>query len=104
SETEGRGLPIIESGACGVPIICSRYEPEEVFAGVVGEHLPADEQINYIPFPEGEFTPDFLTGIAALLLDGVGREENQQHNRRAVGARYGREMLMRAFSKLIEAV
>ena len=104
SETEGRGLPIIESGASGVPIICSRYEPEEVFAGVVGEHLPADEQINYIAFPEGEFTPDFLADLATLLLDGVGREENRQHNRRAVGARYGRDMLMRAFSKLIEAV
>ena len=104
SKTEGRGLPIIESGACGVPIICSRYEPEEVFAGVVGEHLPAEEQINYLPFPEGEFTPDFLADVAALLLDGVGREQNQQHNRRAVGARYGREMLMTTFSKLIEAV
>ena len=104
SETEGRGLPIIESGACGVPIICSRYEPEAVFAGVVGKHLPADEQINYIPFPEREFTPEFLADLAALLLDGIGREENCRHNRHAVGARYGREMLMRAFSKLIEAV
>jgi len=104
SETEGRGLPIIESGASGVPIICSRYEPEAVFAGVVGEHLPADEQINYIPFPEGKFPPEFLADLSSLLLDGVGHEEYRQHNRRAVGARYGRDMLMRAFSKLIEAV
>ena len=39
SLTEGRGLPIVEASAAGVPIICSRYEPDAVFAEVVGEHL-----------------------------------------------------------------
>ena len=42
SQTEGRGLPIVEASAAGVPIVCSRYEPDAVFAEVVGEHLEPD--------------------------------------------------------------
>ena len=59
SETEGRGLPIIESAAIGVPIISSRYSPEEVFDSVIGEHLPEEQRIKYIHFPEGEFSTRF---------------------------------------------
>ena len=44
SETEGRGLPIIESSAAGIPISCSRYQPEETFKGVVGEGLPEEQK------------------------------------------------------------
>ncbi|MGA9270804.1 MAG: glycosyltransferase family 4 protein, partial [Lutimonas sp.] len=31
SQTEGRGLPIIEAAACGTPIFCRQYEPREVY-------------------------------------------------------------------------
>ena len=53
SQTEGRGLPIVEASAAGVPIICSRYEPDAVFAEVVGEHLPPPDQVQYEQFPDG---------------------------------------------------
>ena len=54
SETEGRGLPIIEASASGVPIICSQYHPREVFGDVIGEKLPKELQIHYTLFPEGQ--------------------------------------------------
>ena len=68
SETEGRGLPIIESSAGGIPIVCRRYYPEEVFDEVVGRNLPEDEQIWYLRFPTGEFKNSLLEKITELLL------------------------------------
>ncbi len=38
SKTEGRGLPIIEASASGIPIICCHYRPKEVFSDVIGEN------------------------------------------------------------------
>jgi glycosyltransferase involved in cell wall biosynthesis len=48
SKTEGRGLPIIEATACGTPIFCRRYEPEEVFSEVIGEHLGEEERLKVL--------------------------------------------------------
>ena len=50
SETEGRGLPIIESAACGVPILTRRYEPKDVFAEVVGENLAREDRLDVNAF------------------------------------------------------
>lgn len=88
SETEGRGLPIIESSACGIPIICSRYHPEEVFSGVIGENLPKQQQIQFIEFPEGDFSETFLDDVANLLLKPESNQERVKHNIDAVRSRY----------------
>lgn len=102
SETEGRGLPIVESSASGVPIVCSRYQPEEVFAGVVGEELPEDKQIQYTLFPEGAFTENFLNEVADLLLQPEKFQARREHNRNAVRLRYSRESLTRRFEELLK--
>ncbi len=104
SETEGRGLPIVESSACGVPIVCSRYKPEVVFADVVGEGRPEDEQIRTIHFPEHEYDTEFLDEMAALLLDPVANEARRAHNKAAVRDRYSRERLAQTFADLIDAL
>ena len=103
SETEGRGLPIIESGACGIPIVCSRYYPEEVFDGVVGCNLPYNEQIKYILFPE-DSTDDneALEEISDILLTTEAHHLYVQHNKSAVSKRYGVEMLVKKFGSFIE--
>ncbi len=88
SQTEGRGLPIIEASAAGVPIICSRYEPHAVFAEVVGEHLGYDERVDYELFPDGEFGDDLLDRLTRLLLDPATQAERIRHNRAAVEHRY----------------
>ena len=102
SETEGRGLPIIESSASGVPIICSQYDPQEVFEDVVGTHLPDDLRIRYTLFPEGDFTDDFLCDVSDLILNPQRRMDVIEHNREAVRARYSHASLIKAFQRLLE--
>ena len=97
SETEGRGLPIIESSAGGIPIVCRRYYPEEVFDEVVGKGLPEEEQIKYVDFPTGEFKEDFLAKITELLLHPEHFDDWREHNREAVRSRYSNEMIIRKF-------
>jgi glycosyltransferase involved in cell wall biosynthesis len=102
SETEGRGLPIIESSACGVPIICSRYNPVEVFADVVGEHLPPEQQIEYIQFPEGEFSDSFLEEVTDLFLNSEMNRARIERNKTAVRSRYSIDVLEATFEDLLE--
>ncbi len=101
SETEGRGLPIIEASASGIPIICSRYSPREVFEEVVGEHLPESLRIHYIRFPEKFFNPAFLSEVSDLLLNPGSPPLYSQHNRAAVRARYSRETFQQRFEELL---
>ena len=102
SETEGRGLPIVEASACGVPIICSRYKPEQVFADVVGEDRPEREQICTIHFPEDTFSESFLDQISSLLLTPTANEADRVHNKAAVRKRYSRDRLQATFAALID--
>ncbi len=105
SETEGRGLPIIESGACGVPIVCSRYYPGEVFDGVVGKGLPDEEQIKFVLFPEkDEYSDDLLNEVADILLKPESRNLYKKHNKIAVEKRYGIEMLVSKFGSFMEVL
>ncbi|MFC2120119.1 hypothetical protein ACFLTI_00830 [Bacteroidota bacterium] len=93
SETEGRGLPIVESSAGGIPIICSRYFPNEVFDGVVGKTLNEEQQIKYTLFPENEFSIDFLNIVSDLLLFPEKNIEVNKQNRKAVHQRYSEDVM-----------
>ena len=104
SQTEGRGLPIIESSACGVPIICSRYYPQEVFAEVVGEGLPEEQQIKYLLFPEKNYSTDFLNSAAELMLYPEKSKNIRDHNKQAVRSRYSMEMINKKFSTFFEVL
>ncbi len=101
SESEGRGLPIIESGAVGIPIICSRYQPEEVFADVIGEELPEDQQIRYFLFPEGDFSDDFLEQVANVLLRPEHMASWRKHNRQVIRSRFSEAALRDKFQALL---
>lgn len=93
SETEGRGLPIVESSAGGVPIICSRYFPVEVFDGVVGKTLGEEEQIKYTLFPEDEFSKEFLNRVTDLLLSPEKNKIVNEQNQKAVQKRYSEAVM-----------
>ena len=103
SETEGRGLPIVESGACGIPIVCSRYYPEEVFAEVVGEHLSEEKQIQYILFPEEGFPDDMLKSVTDVVFNPeIDYISNMiKHNKKAVYERYGMGGLINTFNEVM---
>ena len=101
SETEGRGLPIIEASASGIPIICSRYSPEKVFMDVVGEKYPDFIKINYFLFPEKAFSKSFLNKITKLLFNPEIYQTQKEHNQYAAHIRYSTDVLKRTFSELL---
>jgi len=101
SETEGRGLPIIESAAVGVPIVSSRYAPVEVFDHVIGEHLAEDQRIQYLKFPDGKFSKAFLEAAANLLLRPEISTQWQTHNRKAVKMRYSEDALRSSLHQIL---
>jgi len=101
SETEGRGLPIIESSACGVPIVCSRYYPEDVFKEVVGEDLAPELQIQYTLFPEGDFSDSFLDEVCELMFSDKKSLSRIEHNKNAVAKRYGSGVLVGTFKEAL---
>jgi glycosyltransferase involved in cell wall biosynthesis len=104
SETEGRGLPIIESSAGGIPIVCRQYYPLEVFNEVTGKDLPKEEQIWYLNFPTGEFKDSFLAKITELLLHPENFDEWREHNREAVRKRYSTKMIVRKFKDFLNTL
>lgn len=104
SLTEGRGLPIVEAGAVGVPLVCSRYQPESVFRAVVGADRPRDQQLRYIELPEGRWTSSFLQEVTDAVFFPGGWAARALHNRRVVARRYGMEALQDCFIRGMENV
>ena len=102
SETEGRGLPIIEASACGIPIICSHYRHKEVFSDVIGENLPEEFQIRHTIFPEVIFPKSFLSKVARLLLHPGDNQDMITHNKAAVRARFSQEAFNSSFRQMLE--
>jgi len=102
SQTEGRGLPIVEAAAAGVPIICSRYEPDAVFSEVVGEHLDPIDRVEYEVFPEAEPGDDLLDHVTELLFNSATRAERAAHNRAAVEHRYSLVALQESLHAVLD--
>jgi len=101
SETEGRGLPILEAGAAGIPVVCSRYRPEQTFSELVGEALDDDLKIRYTLFPRGEIGEETLMEVTDLLFNRERFSERLNHNRRVVAARFDSRMLRKTFDDLL---
>ncbi len=93
SETEGRGLPIIESTACGTPIFCSRYFPEDVYSNVIGEHLPEEERLEVIEYDGKKITTNHVKNIFERVFFPHRFSEEIMHNKKAVQMRYSLEEL-----------
>lgn len=104
SRSEGRGLPIVESSAAGVPIVCSRYQPEAVFAGVIGEHLDEQLQIHYTLFPEGDFSDATLQEVTDILFFPERMASRIAHNRAAVAERYSMTALQHTFEVFLDTL
>jgi glycosyltransferase involved in cell wall biosynthesis len=88
SETEGRGLPIIEAAACGVPVLTRRYEPIEVFRDVVGENLAREDRLDLHVFENNSFPKLMITRLAERLIDPDRAAPPVAHNRSVVQNRF----------------
>lgn len=93
SETEGRGLPIIEASACGSPVFCRRYYPEHVFKEVIGEHLPEEERLNVIDFEEDKIKKKQLERVIEEVFYPHMASHVLKHNQKVVRKRYSLEAL-----------
>ena len=88
SATEGRGLPILEAAAAGLPLICSQYHPRQVFQAVIGRDLEERQRVQYITFPEKRFETGLLQEITDRIFLPSVSSSMRLHNRRAVAGRY----------------
>lgn len=104
SETEGRGLPLIEAGATGVPILSRRYRPHRVFDKVIGMHLTKELRIQYIPFPGHRITEKLVQNVSAILMHPETADAMIKHNRKAVGQRYSMAALKKTFQQLLKTI
>ncbi|OEK05342.1 phosphodiester glycosidase family protein [Roseivirga misakiensis] len=101
SQTEGRGLPIIEAAACGTPIFCRQYEPREVYDEVIGRHLDKSLRLNVLEF-KGAKVPKRL---AEKICDHVFYPQNRMvdvtHNRNVIIKRYSIEALQKNMQSIL---
>ena len=97
SDLEGRGLPLIESSASGVPIVCRRFKPHGVFSDIVGERLEDKDKIRYVEFKDEAFSPEDIQTITDVLFDPTVRESYVGHNYKAVQKRYAMTALQTSF-------
>ena len=100
SKTEGRGLPIIEAAAAGVPIFCRRYYPENVYSEVIGEHLPEKERLKVIEFSGKEITSKHVDDIILRVLFPHKFIDEIEQNKNVVKTRYSIEALSKNFENI----
>ncbi len=100
SETEGRGLPIVESAAAGKPIFIRRYEPEDVYAEVKGEHLDESLRLNLIEFKDR--IPDKLVqSIITRIFYPQDSLSEVSHNKRVIQKRFNIDQLQINLDKIL---
>lgn len=102
SKTEGRGLPIIEATACGAPIFCRRYEPEEVYSEVIGEHLGENERLRVYEFRGKKISKRIVAQIMERVFFPHKFAGETLHNMRIVQQRYSLEALEENIFRVIK--
>ncbi len=88
SETEGRGLPILEASACGIPIFTRRYYPEHVYSYVIGEHLPSEDRFKVIEFINDDIREEVINKVVNHVLYPQDYMMEAVHNKKVVESRY----------------
>ncbi|MGK0427609.1 MAG: glycosyltransferase involved in cell wall biosynthesis, partial [Ulvibacter sp.] len=93
SQTEGRGLPIIEAAACGTPIFCRQYEPREVYDQVIGRSLDESLRLKVLEFKGSKVPKQLAEKICDHVFYPQNRMVDVTHNRSVIKKRYSIESL-----------
>ena len=101
SKTEGRGLPIIEATASGIPIFCRRYFPENVYSEVIGEHLPENERLKVIEYDGKKIRNSHINEITERIFFPHKYISEIQHNKKVVEKRFSLDSLSKNIEEII---
>ncbi len=101
SQTEGRGLPIIEAAACGTPIFCRQYEPRAVYDDVIGYHLDESERLRVLEFKGSRIPEKLIQSVCDHVFYPQNRMEEVTHNRNVIYKRYSLDTLQKNIEQLI---
>ncbi len=88
SETEGRGLPVIEAVASGIPIFCRRYYPENVYSELIGEDLPEVDRLRVLEFTNKTLKDKLIKQIISNIFYPQNHVYDIIHNRKVVEKRF----------------
>ena len=102
SKTEGRGLPIIESAAAGIPIFCRRYQPENVYSEVIGEHLPENERLRVIEFEGQKINDSHVQEVIEKVFFPHLHHKHVRHNKDVLAKRYSFSSLDLSINIILE--
>ena len=101
SQTEGRGLPIIEAAACGTPIFCKQYEPRAVYEQVIGYHLDESQRLKVLEFKGNKIPKKLITKISDHVFYPQNSMEDLVHNKNVIQQRYSLEALQENMEYLL---
>ncbi|MBR9698968.1 hypothetical protein GOV09_00740 [Candidatus Woesearchaeota archaeon] len=104
SETEGRGLPIIESAASRSPIFTRRYYPTQVYAEVIGEHLSSDQRLRVIEFSNDSINISIVNDIVNRIIHPHEYLGDADHNRGVVESRYSMHNLQKNMESILHSL
>ena len=102
SQTEGRGLPIIEAAACGTPIFCRQYEPRAVYDEVIGRHLDESMRLKVLEFKGSKIPKKLAERICDHLFYPQSRILEVTHNRNVINKRYSLEALQKNMEYILK--
>ncbi|RMF58788.1 MAG: hypothetical protein D6748_07840, partial [Calditrichaeota bacterium] len=101
SETEGRGLPLLEAAASGIPIFCRRYEPEYVYSELIGESLEEDEHLNVIEFTDPSLNQEVIELVKRQLFSPQAFRKYNYRNREVIRRRFSFQALQKKFHEVL---
>ncbi|MCK5209487.1 MAG: glycosyltransferase, partial [Cyclobacteriaceae bacterium] len=93
SQTEGRGLPILEAAASGTPIFCRQYEPREVYEEVIGNHLDEKNRLRVLEFKGSKLSKNLINKIIEHVFYPQNSVDDVTHNLNVIKNRYSFESL-----------
>lgn len=102
SQTEGRGLPIIEAAACGTPIFCRQYEPRAVYEEVIGYHLEEEKRLRVLEFKGSKIRSQLTKKICNYVFYPQSRIEDDIHNQNVIEKRYSLDALKKNMEHILE--
>lgn len=100
SESEGRGLPLIEAAAAGKPVFCRRYEPEQVYSEVIGEHLDESQRLRVLEF-KNDIPDTLVRSTVQRLFYPQDSIEDVEHNQKVINSRYNIDSLKQSLETII---